>query len=137
MILVLSLVVEDINGNRINIDSLMEEKHVILDFWATWCAHCDEELDRLNEAFGDRDDVIIIAISQDSKRNVNRVRQMAQSHGWDFPIIIDEGKKLSSRYGVFGLPTVIVYERGGKMKKKIFGFNPRIVEIIEKALGIE
>ena len=62
---------------------------------------------------------------------------MAQSHGWDFPIIIDEGKKLSSRYGVFGLPTVIVYERGGKMKKKIFGFNPRIVEIIEKALGIE
>jgi len=133
---ILAFVATDIYGNRINVDSLMREKHVILDFWATWCAHCDEELDKVHEAFKNRDDVAIIAISQDSKRNLNRVRQMAKSHGWDFPIIIDEGKRISSRYGVFGLPTVVVFERGGKMKRKIFGFNPRLVDMIKEALGL-
>lgn len=137
MMWLLTFVATDIYGNRVNVDSLMREKHVILDFWATWCNHCDEELDKLNEAFGKREDVVIVAISQDSKRNINRVRQMARSHGWNFPIIIDEGKKLSSKYGVFGLPTVIAYEKGGKMKKKIFGFNPRLVEMIKSALNLK
>ncbi|NPB04144.1 MAG: TlpA family protein disulfide reductase [Thermotogae bacterium] len=137
MIWILNFVATDIYGNRINVDSLMKEKHVILDFWATWCNHCDEELDKLNEAFGDREDVIIVAISQDTKRNINRVRQMAKAHGWNFPIIIDEGKKLSSRYGVFGLPTVMVFQRGGHLKKRIYGFNPRLIKLIKEALNLQ
>ncbi len=135
MLLWMAFVAKDINGNTVALDSVLQEKAVVLDFWATWCKHCDEELDKLKKHFSGREDVQIIAISQDTKRGLSRVRRMTKAHGWDFPIILDEGKKISSRYGVIALPTVVVIGRDGEVKKKIVGFNPRLIQLIEEAVG--
>ncbi len=135
MLLWMAFVATDLHGNTVALDSVLQEKAVVLDFWATWCKHCDEELDKLKKHFSGREDVQIIAISQDTKRGLSRVRRMAKAHGWDFPIILDEGKKISSRYGVIALPTVVVIGRDGEVKKKIVGFNPRLIQLIEEAVG--
>ncbi len=135
MLLLMTFVAKDIHGNTVALDSVLQERAVILDFWATWCKHCDEELDRLKKHFSEREDVQIIAISQDTRRGLSRVRRMARAHNWDFPIILDEGKKISSRYGVIALPTVVVIGRDGEVRAKIVGFNPRLINLIEEALG--
>ncbi len=135
ILLMAAFVAKDIDGNTIKLDSIVQEKVVVLDFWATWCNHCDEELDKLKENFSGREDVQIIAISQDTRRGLGRVRRMAKAHGWDFPIILDEGRKISGRYGILGLPTVVVIGQDGKVKKKIIGFNPKLIDMIEE--GIE
>jgi len=132
----IGFVATDIYGNKVDFDGIVKEKHVVLNFWATWCNHCDEELDKLNKHFSDRDDIVIIAISQDTKRDIERVNSMAKSHGWKMPIVIDDGKRISSQFAVLGLPTVIIFEKGGKLKKKVFGYNPKIVEIIRETLKL-
>ncbi len=134
MLLMMAFVAKDIHGNTVVLDSVLQKKAVILDFWATWCKHCDEELDKLKKHFSGREDVQIIAISQDTRRGLSKVKRMARAHRWNFLIILDEGKKISSRYGVIALPTVVVIGRDGEVRKKIVGFNPRLLELIEEAL---
>jgi len=132
IISLISFVITDIYNNKVDLSKL--EKYIILDFWATWCKNCDEELDKLKNEFYNDSLFEIVAISLDTKRDIEKIKHIAKSRNWNFIIAIDEGKKLASKYGVIGLPTIIILDKNLKVKKKITGYHPNIIEIIRNSV---
>ncbi len=128
----LNFTIVDIHNKSYDISKF--QKNIILDFWATWCQHCDEELDKLNKAFSNDTNFILIAISLDTKRDVEKIKQISKSRDWNFIISIDDGKKIASKYGVVGLPTIIVLDKNLKIKKKITGYHPNVIEMIKSSI---
>lgn len=125
--------VKDLKGKEIELDSLLKEGPVILDFWATWCNYCDEVLDILKEIKEKyKDKIIVLALSWDTPKTASKIEPLVKSRGWDFIIAIDEGKKIGRSYGVMFLPTTfIITKEKGIVYKKV-GYNPREKEEIEK-----
>ncbi len=127
---------ETLDGETISLQALLEKGPVIIEFWATYCKTCDEELDLLNELLPDLEErgVSVLGISIDSPRNQSKIRPIVSSRKWKIPIPLDPESKVKSRYGVKTLPTLYIISSDGEIVYSRVGYAPtmgeKIMEII-------
>jgi len=113
----------DLNGEVISTAS-WRGKVVLLNFWATWCPPCRDEIPEmieLSKRFKDR--LQIVGVSMDDAPS-DDVRQFAKEMGIDYPIVMGS-RTLSREYGgVPALPTSFVVNTDGKIVQKHEGLYP-------------
>jgi len=113
----------DLNGEVISTAS-WRGKVVLLNFWATWCPPCRDEIPEmveLSKRFKDR--LQIVGVSMDDSPSED-VRQFAKEMGIDYPIVMGS-RTLSREYGgVPALPTSFVVNTDGKIVQKHEGLYP-------------
>jgi thiol-disulfide isomerase/thioredoxin len=117
---------EDTRGQRVTL-AQFRGKVLLVDFWATWCAPCRKEmpgyeaLDRRYRARG----FAVVGIAADSDRAA--VAKFGRKLGITYPLLIN-GMNVQ-RYGVQGLPTTILVDREGFIRKEVVGFEyTRVIE---------
>jgi len=94
---------------------------VVLNFWATWCPPCVEEMPSLVEmqrrmkAKG----VTVVAVSVDVDQNA--YRQFLKDHNVSLLTVRDPNQKSSNLYGTFKFPETYVIDRQGVMRRKFIG----------------
>jgi cytochrome c biogenesis protein CcmG/thiol:disulfide interchange protein DsbE len=94
---------------------------VVLNFWATWCAPCVEEIPSLVEmqrrmkAKG----VTVVAVSVDVDENA--YRQFVKDHNVNLLTVRDASGKSNGLYGTFKFPETYVIDRNGVMRRKFIG----------------
>lgn len=96
-------------------------KVLVLNFWATWCPPCIEELPSLN-AFQKQlgpSGVVVLAISVD--RNEKSYRRFLDRAGLSFETARDPGAEVSSSYGTYKYPETYVIDRRGRVVQKHIG----------------
>jgi peroxiredoxin len=95
----------------------------LIDFWATWCPPCRDEIPMLNELHKtyESEGLTILAIS-DEKAEV--VREFADEVGMDYTNLIDSGD-VSENYRVLGLPTAFLIDRDGRIVDSYMGPKSR------------
>ncbi|MBP6440576.1 MAG: TlpA family protein disulfide reductase, partial [Caldilineaceae bacterium] len=76
-------------------------KWVLLNFWATWCPPCVEEMPYLNQLAAERD-LVVLGVNFNEDRE--RVAQFVAEKGIDFPILLEPDDITLLFYGVRGLP---------------------------------
>jgi thiol-disulfide isomerase/thioredoxin len=108
----------------------------LIDFWATWCPPCKEEIPMLNEllrAYGDQG-LTILAIS-DERPGV--VREFETQVDMDYPNLIDTGA-VGEAYGVVGLPTAFLVDQDGRIVDTYVGpkSRPRLEQQIRDLLQL-
>ncbi len=108
---------KDLDGNRVTLDQFLG-KTVVIAFWSTWCSRCEEELKFLKDTLGDRADVTVLLVNQDSENKVSldRVRSIKERLGIRFPVLLDEGLALWEVYGINALPTSVVIGKDGALR---------------------
>jgi len=85
----------------------------LIDFWATWCPPCREEIPMLNELYRTyRDQGLTILAISDERSGV--VRDFAAEVEMDYPNLIDTGA-VGEAYGVVGLPTAFLIDQEGRI----------------------
>jgi len=126
--LVPPFLVPDLSGNVVSTASF-HGKVVLLNFWATWCPPCRDEIPELIElAARYKDNLQIIGVSMDDAP-ADEVRKFAQEAGINYPVIMGS-RELSGEYGgVPALPTAFVVNRDGRIVQKHVGLYP--IEIYE------
>ncbi|GAB4362886.1 MAG: hypothetical protein Kow00128_03100 [Deltaproteobacteria bacterium] len=107
----------DLDGRRVSLDQF-RGKTVVIAFWSTWCSRCEEELTFLRDRLGNRDDVAVLLVNQDSERKVSldRVRAICRKLEISFPVLLDEGLSLWDHFGINALPTSVVVGKNGRIK---------------------
>ena len=108
---------EDLTGRTIFLNAELE-RPVVLTFFATWCAPCREEVSRFIElhdrlAGGAR--ILCVVVDPENK---DEVRSLASGLEIPYPMLMDEGQRIKSSYGVWGLPTTFVVGTDGRIHSR-------------------
>lgn len=132
---------KDLNGNSFELRSL-QGKVVILNFWASWCAPCVEEvpsLIKLTKEF--KGDVELIAVSGDSNREDIEVflKSFPELQGSHIKVVWDEDRSLMKQFQVSRLPESLVLNKEQKLVKKLVGsidwYTKESVSYMQSLLG--
>jgi len=105
-----------IDGERIDLGSLVGKKAVYLKFWATWCIPCREQMPHFQKVYETRgDDLEVIAINAGFNDSVADIRKYRTQLGITMPIVLDDGR-LGELFHLRVTPQHIVIGRDGSIR---------------------
>ena len=107
-------------------------KWVIVNFWATWCPPCLEEIPDLVAIKESRKDVEVIGIAMEFQ-DARQVMQFAEGMFVNYPIVLGDRKISQSIGQVDGLPTTFIYDPQGRLAERHVGKITR--KQIERSIG--
>ena len=96
------------------------DKTVVLNFWATWCAPCKEELPTL-QTLHDISDNRTLVLSVNVREPAPRVARYVQATGLTFPVMLDPKGDLAKRWGVTVFPTTVLIGPDGQARWRVMG----------------
>lgn len=104
---------KDLGGKAIRLDDF-SGKVMIVNFWATWCVPCRDEMPLLQQfAMEYGQNAVVVGIDLDEPRDL--VASYAENYQIGFPILLDEGSKVADRYLIHGFPTTIFIDAEGRI----------------------
>jgi peroxiredoxin len=92
---------------------------VLLNFWATWCAPCVEEMPSLLELHHDQPDIAILAVSIDE--NPDAYSSFLARHHVDLTTVRDPAQKAARLFHTEGWPETYIIDRNGVIRRKVVG----------------
>jgi peroxiredoxin len=118
---------EDIDGNSVKLSELLKKGPVFLQFWATWCVPCKEEMKVLNELYGKYKDsgFVYVAVSIDDQKTSSKVKPFIESKGYKFTTVYDSDKNVFSNFGGQDPPFSVFLDVKGNVIKSYSGYLQR------------
>lgn len=113
----------DVTGRLLRLQE-QRGKVVLLNFWATWCAPCRQEMplmEQVYQALRQQPFVMWAVNLQENREEVARFMQEQRLH---FPALLDLAGTVSGRYNVQGLPTTYLIDCAGMMVGQAVGPRP-------------
>lgn len=138
-----AVTIRNVNGDLVRVDTLSNGgKPFVIDFFATWCKPCNRELDAISEVYEDwqqETGMKIIAVSIDQAHNINKVKPLVDSHGWDYEVLLDPNSDFRRALGIQMIPYVIVCDGQGKIVYRHQGYadgaESELIEEIRKLVN--
>lgn len=109
--------VYDLEGNEVMRSDYIG-KPLVINFWATWCPYCVEELPMFDEVFAEvKDEVafLMVDVVDGQRETVEKASEFLVKKGYQFPVAYDTELDASNQFGVAGLPTTVFIDGDGKL----------------------
>jgi len=97
---------------------------VMINFWATWCGPCRQEMPLLNELYTRYERVGFNLLGVNIDDDSRRAMQMIDEMGVSFPVLFDSRKEVSNLYEVEAMPVTVLVDREGNVRYVHHGYKP-------------
>ncbi|MDJ0701170.1 MAG: TlpA disulfide reductase family protein [Woeseiaceae bacterium] len=97
---------------------------VMINFWATWCGPCRQEMPLLDELYTRYERVGFNLLGVNIDDDSRRAMQMVDELGVSFPVLFDARKEVSKLYEVDAMPVTVLVDREGNVRHVHLGYKP-------------
>jgi cytochrome c biogenesis protein CcmG/thiol:disulfide interchange protein DsbE len=98
-------------------------KVVFLNFWATWCKPCREEMPSMEVLYKnfEKDGLVVLAVSIDRVTTKKDIPPFVKGMSLTFPVLVDSWGQTDKRYKLMGVPETYIIDQQGVLREKIIG----------------
>ncbi len=131
------IALKDLQGQEVKLSDL-HGKIVLVNFWATWCKPCKEEMPAMQASYERLRDQGFVVLAVNELEDVEKVAEHIRTHGHTFLVVMDHDNHVANRYGVVGLPASFLIDRQGIVREHIFGnllTEERIADLVRRYGG--
>jgi len=111
---------KDLQGHEIRLSDF-RGKVVLLNFWATWCKPCKEEMPAMQTSYDKLRDKGFVVLAVNELEDTDRVVEHIRTHAHTFVVVMDRNNNIANRYGVVGLPASFIIDPQGIVRERITG----------------
>ena len=106
----------DTEGNKVNLSDFIG-KPIVLNFWASWCYYCKEEMPHFEEAYKEYEDVqfLMVNLTDGVRETVDIGKEYISSSGYTFPVYFDTENSSLPLYGTYSLPMTFFIDKDGNL----------------------
>ena len=97
---------------------------VMINFWATWCGPCRQEMPLLDDLYARYGRVGFSLLGVNIDDDARRAMQMVEELGVNFPVLFDDTKEVSKLYQVEAMPVTVLVDREGTVRHVHHGYKP-------------
>lgn len=118
-----SFTIQTLTGETVSLEDF-RGKRILLNFWATWCPPCKEEMpdmQTLYNEFKDQDFVVLAVNVTITEKSSEAVTKFVEDYDLNFPILMDEKGEVAHQYEILSYPTSFFIDSDGIIRKKIVG----------------
>ena len=97
---------------------------VMINFWASWCGPCRQEMPLLESIYKKYGKMGFTMLGVNVEPDSNAANEWLKATPVSFPILYDKDSKVSKLYDVEGMPSTVIIDRSGKLRKLHRGYKP-------------
>ena len=129
---------KNLQGTNLRLDEY-RGKVVLINFWASWCGPCRQEmplLDRIHQRYSDAGFAVL---GVNVEGTLAPAKETAERTHVTFPVLIDENQKVSGLYDLQSMPSTLVVDRDGVVRYVHHGYKPgdeaKYLEVVKQLIS--
>ncbi|HHW46174.1 MAG TPA: TlpA family protein disulfide reductase [Clostridiales bacterium] len=118
----------DRQGNSVKLSDFLG-KPVVLNFWASWCSPCRNEMPEFEEIYlqmKDKVEFMMINLTDDSRETISSAKQFIDESGYTFPIYFDTTQRAAMEYGAYSIPLTVFIDKDGYLAQINDGYGNKV-----------
>ncbi|MGC2424646.1 MAG: redoxin domain-containing protein [Nitrospirota bacterium] len=108
--------IDTIDGKKFKLSDHIGKEIIVLNFFATWCGPCKEEIPELNRFFGQYQNKRVILLGVNASEKPDVVGSFVKKESMQFPVGIDSSDSVQRKFGVSAFPTTVFIGVDGKVQ---------------------
>lgn len=115
-------------GNNLRLSDYRGEV-VLINFWASWCGPCRQEMPLLDELHNRYKSLGFTVLAVNVEENPGKAHKLIEDMQPGFPVLFDTTSAVSTRYDVVAMPSTVLVDRNGNMRYLHKGYKPGLEDI--------
>ena len=131
-----AVTVEDLDGQAVDLASIIGKKPVLVEFWATWCPQCERLFPRMEAAharYGQEVEFVVLAVAVNQTQR--SIRRHLERHPMPFRVLWDTQGRATRAFQAYTTSYVVVLDAAGKAVYTGTGPDQDIVAAVGRAVG--
>jgi peroxiredoxin len=105
---------------------------VMVNFWASWCAPCKQEMPHLNQLYDKYRNTGFVLLGVNVDDDPAKAAAEAAKLGIRFPVLLDSAKAVSKAYALGAMPTTVVIDRDGQVRHVHQGYRTGVEQVYDQ-----
>lgn len=111
------------SGDNLKLSELRGEV-VMINFWASWCGPCRQEMPKLEELYARYKPLGFTVLGVNIEEDPSKAKALLKDVGVSFPVLFDTQNEVSRLYQVAAMPSTVLVDRDGNMRYLHKGYQP-------------